>query len=70
MKIDPPGVYADLAHEAAGAHARGHAPGGIVHLQVEQAGGHGACDGGGEDGGQPDFGVLDNVGHLKHGGVR
>ena len=37
---------------------------------MEQARGQGAGDGGGEDGRQPDAGVLHDVAHLEHGGAQ
>ena len=65
--LDPAGVDADLAHQAAGAHAGGD--GCAVHLHVEDAGGQRAGDGAGQSGCDPDAGVLHDVAHLEHTGA-
>ena len=65
--IDPAGVNADLSDQSAGAHAGCN--GCAVHLHFEKAGGDGTGDGGGDDRGEPDHGIADDVAHLQHGGA-
>ena len=65
--IDPACVDADLADQSAGTHAGGN--GGAVHLHFENAGGDGTGDRRGDDRGEPDHRVADNVAHLQHGGA-
>ena len=64
---DPAGPDADRAAETAGAHAG--VDGSAVHLQLEDAGGDRAGDGGGHDGRNPDLRIADDVAHLEHGGA-
>ena len=60
------GNDADGADQTAGAHTGGY----TVAMELEDHGGDGACDGGGQGGGHPNHGPAADVAHLEHGGAQ